>query len=65
MHFKVQLELGKKGSIGRTLYVRADNIMDAMTIGKKIRGGKTKSIIPISYKEYMKGVDKKYEKPQI
>ena len=57
------MEIGKKGSVGRTLYVRAENIIDAMVIGKKIRYGKTKSITPISYKEYMKGVDKKYQKP--
>ena len=37
MHFKVQMEIGKKGSVGRTLYVRAENIIDAMVIGKKIR----------------------------
>ena len=60
-HFKIQLETGKKKSSGRTLYVRANDIMDALTISKKIRGANMISINPITYKEYMSGVDKKYD----
>ena len=60
-HFKIVLETGKKRSSGRILYVRAGDIMDALTISKKIRGANLVQILPINYEEYMKGVDKKYD----
>lgn len=60
LHFKVDLETGKKHSGSRTLYVREENIVDAFKIGNKIKYGTLKSVIPITYEEYMKGVDKKY-----
>ena len=63
MHFRLSLTLGKKGSQSRVLHVRANDIMDAMTIGKKIRGGRIKTVETISYEDYMKGVHAKYEKP--
>ena len=63
MHFRVSLTVGKKGSQSRVLHVRANDIMDAMTIGKKIRGGRINLIESISYEDYMKGVHAKYELP--
>ena len=63
MHFRLVISIGKKGSQSRVLHVRAQDIIDAMTIGKKIRGGSIKTVEIISYKEYMKGVHKKYEPP--
>tara|TARA_Y100000310_G_scaffold255532_1_gene263001 strand:- start:37 stop:246 length:210 start_codon:yes stop_codon:yes gene_type:complete len=63
MHFRVSLTVGKKGSQSRVLHVRANDIMDAMTIGKKIRGGRINHIESISYEDYMKGVHAKYEPP--
>lgn len=62
-HFKINLETGKKGSCSRILYVRAVDIIHALGISKKIRYSKLRSIVPISYEEYMKGVDKKYAPP--
>ncbi len=64
MHFRVTLSVGKKGSQSRVLHVRANDILDAMTIGKKIRGGRLSTIETITYKEYMKGVHAKYEQPR-
>jgi|TARA_Y100000034_G_C6608189_1_gene264795 hypothetical protein len=63
-HFRVVVELGKKRSQSRVLYVRADNIIDAMIVGKKVRGGKPISVSPITYKEYMRGVHAKYDEPK-
>ena len=63
MHFRVSLTLGKKGSQTRVLHVRANDIMDAMTIGKKIRGGRINTVETISYEDYMKGVHAKYSPP--
>jgi len=60
-HFKIVLETGKKKSSSRVMYVKALDIIDALTISKKIRGGHLTSIIPITYKQYMSGVDKKYD----
>ncbi|MBC8408600.1 MAG: hypothetical protein H8E12_07770 [Rhodobacteraceae bacterium] len=62
-HFRVVVELGKKRSESRVLYVRADNIIDAMTVGRKLRGGNPITAHPISYKDYMSGVSKKYDNP--
>ncbi len=59
-HFRVTLETGKHSSTSRVLYVRAENIMDAYIVGNKVRYGKLKKVTPITYEEYMKGVDKKY-----
>jgi len=63
MHFRVSLTLGKKGSQSRVLHVRANDIIDAMVIGKKIRGGRINTIEAISYEAYMKGVHAKYDPP--
>lgn len=60
-HFKIVLETGKKRSSGRTMYVRAEDIMDALTISKKIRNSSLASISPITFEHYMEGVDKKYD----
>ena len=65
-HFKVTLETGKKRSRRRILYVKtgrdegADGIMHAYTVGKKIRGATIMCVIPITFDQYMKGVDQKY-----
>ena len=60
-HFKIVLETGKKKSSSRVMYVKASDIIDALTISKKVRGGRLTSINPITYAEYMTGVDKKYD----
>jgi hypothetical protein len=60
-HFKVNLSIGKKGSISRVLHVRAEDAIGAMDIGRKIRYGKVLKVEPITYKEYMIGVHKKYD----
>lgn len=62
-HFRIYLETGKKRSNGREMFVRAPDILAAMDISKKVRGSTLKSIIPITFDEYMKGVDKKYDRP--
>ena len=61
MHFKIILETGKKRSSGRTLYVRAEDITDALTISRKVIGSNLISIDTIDYKTYMRGVYKKYD----
>ena len=63
-HFRIYLETGKKRSNGREMFVRASDILGAMDISKKIRGSTLKSIEPISFEAYMKGVAKKYDKPR-
>ena len=60
-HFKVELSVGKKGSISRVLHVRAEDIIGAMDIGRKVRYSKIMKVEPITYKEYMIGVHKKYD----
>ncbi|MBC8436841.1 hypothetical protein H8D85_00805 [bacterium] len=60
-HFRVVVEHGKKKSQSRVMYVRADDIIAAMTIGKKVKGGNPVNISPITYKEYMQGVSSKYD----
>ncbi len=61
-HFRIYLETGKKRSNGREMHVKAPDIIAAMDISKKIRGSTLKSIVPETYEEYMKGVDKKYDR---
>ena len=60
-HFKIELSVGKKGSNSRVLHVRAEDIIGAMDIGRKVRYSKIMKVEPITYKEYMKGVHSKYE----
>lgn len=62
-YFRISLETGKKQNLERILFVRASNIIAAMDISKKIRGSTLKSIAPISFENYMKGVSKKYDQP--
>lgn len=61
-HFKISLETGKNLSESRILFVRANDIIDALNISKKIRDSHLSYLIPISYEDYMKGVSKKYDK---
>jgi len=61
-HFRISLETGKKLSESRILYVRGNDIIDALNISKKIRDSHLSTIIPVSYEDYMKGVSKKYDK---
>lgn len=63
-HFRIYLETGKKRSNEREMFVRAPDILAAMDISKKIRGSTLKSIIPITFDQYMTGVDKKYDQPK-
>lgn len=63
-HFKISIETGKKLSIGRIIYVRSPDIIAALDISKKFRGASLKSIVPITFEEYMNGVSKKYDRPQ-
>jgi len=60
-YYKISLEVGKKGSLSRVMFVKRENIIDALDVSKKIRGGQLKSINTISEKEYFAGVDKKYK----
>lgn len=60
-HFKIELSIGKKRSSSRVLHVRADDIIGAMDIGRKVRYSSIVRVDPISYKEYMQGVHSKYE----
>ena len=63
-HYKVVIEYGKKKSLSRVMFVRAHDIVEAMGIGYKVKGGKPISVKPVTFKEYMKGVDKKYDEPK-
>jgi len=58
-HFKILLEIDN-GSTCRKVYVKKENIIDAMDIAKKIRSSRLLSIVPISYDQYMEGVSLKY-----
>jgi len=60
-YFRISLEVGKKHSVSKTIYVRGEQITDAYTISKKIRGGNLKAINTITQDEYLKGVDQKYD----
>lgn len=59
-YYKISLEVGKKKSLSRVIFVKRENITDALDVSKKIRGGKLTSITTISQREYFEGVDKKY-----
>ncbi len=62
MYFKAQLEVGKHKD-ERIMHISARDIIHAMDITKKIRNvRRLVSLSPISYEDYMKGVDKKYDK---
>ena len=57
MHFKATLEVTQRRSWQeRLLFIRAEDIIAAMDITKKIRGAKLKRLEPISFKAYMAGV---------
>jgi hypothetical protein len=58
-HFRILLEIDN-GSTCRKVYVKRENIIDAMDVGKKIKSSRILSIIPISYDQYMEGVSLKY-----
>jgi hypothetical protein len=58
-HFKILLEIDN-GSTCRKVYVKRENIIDAMDVAKKIRSSRLLSIVPISYDQYMEGVSLKY-----
>ena len=58
-HFKILLEIDN-GSTCRKVYVKRENIVDAMDVAKKIRSTRLLSIVPISYDQYMEGVSLKY-----
>ena len=60
-YYKISLEIGKKRSLSRVIFVKRESIVDALDVSKKIRGGQLKSINTISEKEYFAGVDKKYK----
>jgi len=66
MYFKASLEIvTKKATDERIMFIQAKDIVGAMDITKKIRYSKFKLIEPISHKDYMAGVDRKYtEVPQ-
>jgi len=59
-YYRISLEVGKKKSLSRVMFVKRESIIDALDVSKKIRGGDLKSINTISEKEYFEGVDKKY-----
>jgi hypothetical protein len=63
MYFKANLEVTnwKKQKDERILFVQAKDIVQAMDITKKIKGSQIWRLAPISYKEYMGGVDLKYK----
>lgn len=53
---------GKKLNRDKIMHVRAENICGALEISKKVRG-KLNHIVPITYEQYMTGVDQKYSRP--
>jgi hypothetical protein len=58
-HFEILLEIDN-GSRCRKVYVKRENIIEAMEVAKKIRAARLLSIVPISYDQYMEGVSLKY-----
>ena len=59
-HFKISLITGKKFSCSRTLYVKALNASEALSISYKVRYSKLTYLKEIGLEEYMKGISKKY-----
>jgi len=60
-YYKILLETGKKRSSERKLFVTDPTILGALDISKKVKNSTMKNITPISRKEYMTGVGKKYD----
>ena len=58
-HFKILLEIDN-GSRCRKVYVKREDIIEAMEVAKKIKSARLLSIVPISYDQYMEGVSLKY-----
>lgn len=61
-YYKAILEIGRKKKHERVMYIQRPTILEALDVTKKIRSSDLQRIEPISYEEYMKGVDKKYDK---
>lgn len=57
-HYKILLEV--EDNMCRPVYVKRENIIDAMDVAKKIRSNRLVSIVPITFEEYMLGVSNKY-----
>lgn len=60
-YFKAIIETGKKTRYERAVFIQRKDIIDAYDVTKKIRYGKLQLLKPVSRKEYMKGIDKKYD----
>lgn len=62
MYFKACLEIkNRKNQVDEEImFIQARDIVQAMDITKKKRGSRFKTIDPISHKDYMAGVDLKY-----
>ena len=63
LYFKAVLEVTnfKKQKDERVMYLQARDIIHAMDMTRRIRGSQFKTILPISYSDYMSGVDLKYK----
>jgi hypothetical protein len=59
-YYKISLEVGKKKSLSRVIFVKRATITEALDVSKKIYEGKLTAITTISQKEYFEGLDKKY-----
>jgi len=59
-HFKILLEIDD--GTCRKVFVKREDIIEAMDVAKKIRSNRILSIIPITYDQYMEGVSLKYSK---
>jgi hypothetical protein len=59
MYFKANLEIEEKDE--KVLFIAALNIVQAMDITRKIRKSRIKILKPITYEEYMQGIDLKYQ----
>lgn len=60
MYFRANLEVGRKKKDERIMFISARSIIGAMDITKKIRWSRLIELVPVTYEDYMKGVDKKY-----
>lgn len=47
-------------NITRSVFVKRENIIDALDVAKKIRNSRLVSIVPITATQYMSGVSAKY-----
>jgi len=57
-HYRILLEIEK--GICRKIFVKRNNIIEAMDVAKKIKAERLLYIIPITYEQYMKGISLKY-----